>query len=75
MSDALGIIARELKVEPEKLAPETGLADIASWDSLKHMDLIAALEDELAVEFTGDEIADMLTVGAILETVERHRAG
>ena len=33
---------------------------IESWDSLKHMNLIVALEEEFEMEFTDDEILDMM---------------
>lgn len=74
MSEILEIIGRELKTDAAGLTPETGLADIALWDSLKHMDLIAALEDRFGIEFTGDEIAEMLSVGKIVDTTTAHLA-
>lgn len=39
------------------------LRDIASWDSLAHMMLIARLEEDFKVQLDGDEIADMASVG------------
>lgn len=72
MDVILDIISRELKTDRGALTDDTALADIASWDSLKHMDLIAALEGDLGIEFTGDEIADMLSVGKIVETTTAH---
>ena len=48
--------------------------DIPGWDSLAHMDIIAAVESAFGIEFTGDEIADMQTVGDMWKTVE-HRSG
>ena len=39
------------------------LADIPSWDSLAHMMLIVRLEDDYKIQFTGDEIADIRSVG------------
>ena len=33
---------------------------IESWDSLKHMNLIIALEEEFEIEFTDNEIFDMM---------------
>ena len=34
--------------------------NIASWDSLKHMNLVVALEEEFRIEFLEDEILDMM---------------
>ena len=39
------------------------LTEIASWDSLTHMILITRLEDVYQIQFTGDQIADMKSVG------------
>ena len=38
---------------------------IESWDSLKHMNLIVALEEEFKVELTDDEILDMMNYKSI----------
>ena len=48
----------ELPVEQinENSSPDT----IGSWDSLKHMNLIVALEEEFGMEFSDDEILEML---------------
>lgn len=39
------------------------LSEISSWDSLAHMMLITRLEEVYQIEFTGDDIADMASVG------------
>lgn len=42
---------------------------IEKWDSLKHMSLILALEEEFGVRFTDDELADLLNLQLIVEIV------
>jgi acyl carrier protein len=39
------------------------LADIPTWDSMAHMMFIVRLEEDYQIQFTGDEIADIKTVG------------
>jgi acyl carrier protein len=51
------------------------LRDIANWDSLAHMMLIARLEEKFRVQFNGDEIADMATVGDARSALRRYGAG
>lgn len=58
----LGLSAEEVN---ERSSPET----IANWDSLKHMNLVLALEEEFSVRFTDDEIMSMLSVQRILGTL------
>lgn len=53
---------------------ELQLRDIASWDSLAHMMLIARLEEDFKVQLDGDEIADMATVGDARRALRKHGA-
>ena len=46
----------------DELSPET----LEAWDSLGHIRLISALEDELQLNFTLDEIEAMNSVAKIL---------
>ncbi|WP_415714077.1 acyl carrier protein [Roseibium sp.] len=72
MSEVLNIISTVLKVDKSILGVETSIDSISTWDSLKHMELIASLEDQLSIEYTGDEIAEMMTIGQILDVTERY---
>ena len=40
-----------------------------SWDSLKHMNLITALEDEFDIRFDDDEIIALMRYSMIVATV------
>ena len=40
--------------------------NIENWDSLKHMNLIVALEEEFEVEFDDEEIVDSMNYALIL---------
>jgi acyl carrier protein len=44
------------------------------WDSLKHVEVVFALEDELGVRFDAEELGRLASVRSIVEAVERHRA-
>ena len=37
----------------------------ASWDSLKHMNLVVALEEEFDIEFVDEEIIEMMNLSQI----------
>ena len=39
--------------------------NIENWDSLKHMNMVVALEEEFQIEFTDDEINKMLNYSSI----------
>lgn len=48
------------------------LSDIATWDSMAHMQLIVALEESFNVQLSGDEIADMKSVGDARQLLIAH---
>lgn len=57
------VFASVFCVPVETIQNSTELKNIPSWDSMTHMLLISRLEEEFQVQLTGDEIADMKTVG------------
>lgn len=50
------------------------LSDIPTWDSLAHMMLIVRLEETYQVQLTGDEIADIKSVGDARSALLAHGA-
>ena len=54
----------------ENYSTESNLKDFSNWDSMNHMILITQIESEFDIQFTGDEIADLKTVGCILNLVD-----
>ena len=40
--------------------------DIENWDSMAHVGLIAAIEEQFQVDFDLDELIEMNSVGAII---------
>lgn len=58
-----------LKVAPGALADSMTMNDVAMWDSLRHMELITAIEQQLGLELTFEEIATMQSIGAIRKLV------
>lgn len=54
-----------LQTPPEKITDELAMKDLEVWDSLKHMELVASLEQTFGIELTFDEIVAMQSVGEI----------
>ena len=47
----------------------------AEWDSLKHLEIMFAVEDEFRVEFSEDELASADSIARIADLIEaRHVA-
>ena len=45
---------------------------IESWDSLKHMNLVTALEEEFNVRLTYEQISEMLNFSLIIEVLKEN---
>lgn len=50
----------------EDAAPEV----IQNWDSVKHLNLVLALEEEFDVEFTDEQIVKLMSYQDIVEKLE-----
>ena len=48
----------------------TTAADIEGWDSLRHISLLAAVEDEFDVEFSMGQTVKMKNVGEMVDFIE-----
>jgi len=59
------LLADVLQISVEKVTDELAMQDLDTWDSLKHMELIATLEQQLDVQLSFDEIVVMRSVGDI----------
>ncbi|MBE6845319.1 MAG: acyl carrier protein [Ruminococcus sp.] len=47
----------------------TTSADIDDWDSLEHINLIAAVEDEFRMRFQMKEVSGMKNVGEMMQII------
>jgi acyl carrier protein len=65
------LLARILRL-PAPVAADMRRADVSQWDSLKHAEIVFALEDRYGVRFAEDEFAAMRSVSAIVTLVRRH---
>jgi len=47
----------------------TTAADVEGWDSLKHINIIAAIEDEFSIRFKMEEIVDMKDINSMINII------
>ena len=59
------IMSAVFEIPEEQIKDNSSPDTIESWDSLKHMNLIIALEEEFEVEFTDNEILEMMNYSLI----------
>jgi acyl carrier protein len=56
---------------PEQQVTDTSSADsLDSWDSLRHMNLMLALEEEFGVKFSDEQIMTMSSVKRIVAGID-----
>ena len=56
-------------IENLEIAETTNASDIEDWDSLMHISILAAVQDEFGVVFNMDEITNMKNVGDIITAI------
>lgn len=60
------IVSQVMGVPADQVTERSSSQTVETWDSLNHMNLILALEEEFGVQFSDEQIMRMLNVGAIL---------
>lgn len=55
------IFIEELGIEDSEFHPGLAYGEVAEWDSVAHLHLVTAFEDEFELEFDDEEIADLST--------------
>jgi acyl carrier protein len=63
-------ISNIMLVPIEDLTPHSSPETIEAWDSLKHMTIILALEEEFNVRFNENQIENMSSVEEITREIE-----
>ena len=59
----ISVISKVLKEDVDK---NTTRKDCSKWDSLKHIEVIFAIEDEFEIEFTEEEMYKMNDVSSFV---------
>lgn len=57
--------------EDIELEPETTADDIEDWDSLNHITLMTAVENEFGIRLSMGEVSGLKNVGELAETIAK----
>lgn len=68
------LIAEILETDPAQIDDETGPGRSADWTSLRHIQLVTALEHTFGISLSQAEIRGMTSVAAIRETLRAKNA-
>lgn len=64
------ILADILQIPAEQITPESSPDIIENWDSMNHLSLVLALEQEFGVHFVPEEIGQLSSVEVIVKLLE-----
>jgi acyl carrier protein len=71
----LAVIVREVLMRPDiEIAPETTAADVVGWNSLKHVEIIIAVEEKYGIDMPLAEVNRVRTVGELVSLIARRIA-
>ena len=59
------LISEILSIPEVEINSHTKLNEVPTWDSMNHMIMIARIEEEYNILFTGDEIIEMIDIQTI----------
>jgi acyl carrier protein len=69
-ADIKSLVSRVFDVEVKSINDKSSPDNIKSWDSLAHMNLVAALEEEFGIQLDDDDIDDLRNVALIVNIVQ-----
>lgn len=64
------ILCQLFLISQESINEDTSADNVSKWDSLGHMNLISALEEEFKINFTDEQIIEMLSYPLIVCTLK-----
>lgn len=71
---ARAALAKALKVSPDTIADNASQLDLSQWDSVRHMNVVLALENDFDIEFDDTELATLTSLPLLIAAIEKHIA-
>lgn len=68
------IVAECLEKNVSDLTMVTDMDEVEEWDSMRNVMILSRLEEEFDIMIPEDDIFDLVTVGAIVEEIEKIKA-
>jgi acyl carrier protein len=68
------VIGAMLDIDPAVIDIRTSTDSVPQWDSVRHMNLIIALEESFGISIPDDEVATLTSYAIIKATVEEQLA-
>lgn len=69
LNEVRRVMCDVLQVSPDDIGPSTVPNDVPEWDSLSHISLVVALEQELGIRLGVADVERMTSVAAICTVI------
>jgi acyl carrier protein len=66
-------IAQVLGIDESEVSDSATAGVTKNWDSLRHMTLILSLEEEFGIQFSDDEVLDLISYQKIYSAIAARR--
>ena len=67
-------LARALKKNPDAIADNASQMELSEWDSVRHMNVVLALENDFGIEFEDAELPTLTSLPLLVAAIEKHTA-
>jgi acyl carrier protein len=68
------VVASMLELDPSEVGPDTSTDTVDQWDSVRHMNLIIALEGAFDITIPDEDVANLTSYPIIKAVVEEQLA-
>ena len=72
MNRLIVLLTKILEVNPSKINKESSVDNVEAWDSLRHMNLVIAVEQEFDVSISEEDAMEMNSVELIAITLKEY---
>lgn len=66
------VLASALKVDPSVISDNASQTDLSQWDSVRHMNVVLAVENDFDFQFDDAELPKLTSLPLIVAAVEIH---
>lgn len=67
------VLTKVLKIDIETITDDISQMELSDWDSVRHMNVILALENEFDIEFDDAELPKLTSLFIIVESIYRQK--
>ena len=71
-TEVIDIVSNILNIKKSKITENSGINTIEQWDSLKHMQIISAIEEEYKIEFSEQELIRSSNVKKLINSIKKN---